>query len=81
MFLRIAKLSCTHGSLPESMMTSEWYYYDCTKHPRIIDIIHSSDDIVNIDVEIEYITGNDWRKYNLISSMLLSSSTSLTRIA
>lgn len=54
------------GSLPDSKVTSERCYYDYASHPRII--MHCSDDILNIDLEIEYIIGSDRRKHDLISS-------------
>lgn len=72
-FLRWLNFHGHCGSLPELKMTSEWCYYDYASHPRII--MHCSDDILNIDLEIEYIIGNDRRKYDLISSMPPSSST------
>lgn len=58
------------GSLPVSNMTSEWCYCDYGVH--IGTVIHCYDDILNIDVEPEYIIGNDKRKHDLISSMPLS---------
>lgn len=59
------------GSLPDSKMISEWCYYDRASHSSII--MHCSDDILNIDLKIEYIIGNDRRKHDLISSMPPSS--------